>query len=66
MSSEAKIVSYEYKKTILVEDEVEIPADVIEKGDKAIRAWINETVCDEDYDYTAIQQHEEIKYRVQP
>lgn len=65
MSTKEQTVFYEYKKTTLIEDEVSIPCEVIAKGDAAIRAWINETVCDEDYDYTAIQEHTELKYRVE-
>ena len=58
------LVHYEYEKSKIVEDSVEVPADVIARGDKAIRNYLMETVWNEDYDRGCESENEEVSFRV--
>ena len=43
------IVYYEYEKSMIVEDSVDVPQRVIDKGEAAIRSYVTETVEMEEY-----------------
>jgi len=58
------LVHYEYEKSKIVEDSVEVPADVIARGDKAIRNYLMETVWNEDYDRACESENEEVTFKV--
>ena len=59
------IVHYSYEKSKIVEDSVEVPQEVIDKGDKYVRNWIFETVWSEDYSYGPDSENEEVTFTVE-
>ena len=58
------LVHYEYEKSKIVEDSVEVPAEVIARGEKAIRSYLLETVWNEDYDRGCESDNEEVTFKV--
>ena len=58
------IVHYEYEKSKIVEDSVEVPQEVIDRGEKYVRNWILETVWSGEYSYGTEAENEEVKFKV--
>lgn len=58
-------VHYEYNMSRIIEDSVEVPQEVLDKGRSHVVSFIQNVIDFEDYDYTTESDHTEINYVVE-
>lgn len=58
-------VYYEYVYTKIVEDELDIPLSVINRGSKFVQSYIEQAVYQDDYDSTSESEDIKVNFKIE-